>query len=828
MAEIKALDTVEFPVTAMNRVSYESIFAINAIEAPQGFYNGVINYSCVFDDDYTWYMRNTTGAAASGDLTHRIISFWLKRHEINVDTIFYNRYINNNNNFRLRLLANNTIEWQDVWGGSYTIQEASPGTLVDCSGWYHIFYKFDSTQAVAANRLLLYINGVDQELTNTTIAQNESSIATYGNSYYTYFNTFGAGGYRGNLTLAEVHELGESTSADVTDFGEFKNGIWIPKAYTGSYGTNGFYYNFSNVADVGEDFSGNNIDCTLFNMTSALSQMPDTPEDNYCTLDFNNKNLTATVYLRYGGTTLVYGNTTWVTAGGTFLMKTGKWYWEIDYGTDANFVSLGIMQQGEGSGDFQIAGDIMPGYPLGFGMLADTGLFRAYYNNTLLAADDNLTGPAAECVICCAFDADANKIWFGEWTSALGMVWGDFGVSGVGDPAAGTNPVFDSSYGIDAQLYDYVPCVSVYDHGTSVCNFGQRAYQGTQPAGFKSLHSSNLSIPLMIQPSTEAFNTVIWDGDSAATKAITGVGFQPDMVLIKERTGGTTNFVLTDSVRGVDLGLYPNGNIVETDQSILGYLQSFDSDGFTLNYGGGTPTYTHRTGYTYVGWCWKMGAAYGFDIQTYTGTGVAHTESHDLGVIPEMIIVKNRTVGGTEWPVYHREGPNKTNPEDYRGIWDEDGGWADSNLFWNDTKPTASVFTVGTHDNVNDNGIGMVAYLWASIPGYSKAFSYTGNGNAAGPYVYLGFRPAFIMYKNAQGTNSWRIYDTVRNPINGVALNALYPDLNNSESTADGVSIDIDSNGFKIRVNSAFINTNNDVFVGIAFAEQPFKYSNAR
>jgi len=561
-------------------------------------------------------------------------------------------------------------------------------------------------------------------------------------------------------------------------------------------------------------------------MISALSQMPDTPEDNYCTLDFNNKNLTATVYLRYGGRTLAYTGSAWVNASGTFLMKTGKWYWEVVLGADTLYIQNGIIPQGEWNGDNITTGNTPPGYySNSYGFLTLDASNYAMQNNNSNTNDTNLDAPAANDVMTIAFDADAGKIWFGLYNVGSGHVWGDFG-SGVGNPASGTYPAFDS---IDAELYDFVPVHSVYEHSTSTVNFGQSPFAGTQPAGFKSLKSSNLPTPLLIEPSTEAMNTVIWDGDSAATKAITGVGFQPDMVIIKCRSGAAANFVLTDSVRGADLGLIVNGNLVETDSDAAGYLQSFDADGFTLNYGGGTPTLTHNTGYTYVGWCWKKSAAYGFDIQSYTGDGLAgRTVAHDLGAVPHMMIVKNRTINGTEWMVYHHEVHNKVDPEDYYLLWDENGGEVDQVLFWNDTKPDASVFTVGTHDNVNDDGVGMIAYLWRSIPGYSKAFSYNGNGVNAGPYVYCGFRPAFIMYKNAQGASSWRIYDTVRNPINGVNMLALYPDVNNVESIGDGQSVIIDSVGFKINTNDAYINTNNDWFVGMAFAEQPFKYSNAR
>ena len=812
MAEIKGMNSVDFPATAIDQVPFTSIAAINGITVPQGFYNDVISNSCIFDDPGIWYMTYQAGAAQHTNIRKACFSFWIKRHEIGNRTIFLNWYNNSNNNSYFEFQADDTLRLIQVNGGSITHSPTTTQVFRDCSGWYHMHLKIDTAQAAVADRFILHVNGIDMLQSNATMAQSEITTFAYGSSYYYHINTYGAGNYRGSFSLADFHYMGDSVLTDYTDFGEFKDGIWIPKAYTGSYGTDGCFLDFEDNTDLGKDVSGESSDFTLTNMLDSYSYSADTPENNHCTLDYNIKY--TTIPLRYGATNFYQANTTWVNAASTFVMETGKWYWECAVGSDTAYLLPGVMQKpNDRTGDICTYADHLYIDTNWYGIyMSGAVAYRKYTNNSSTAFSPAGASAAANDVIQFAYDADEGDLWFG-----LNDTWFN-----SGDPANGTNPVFTGLSG------PVVPVLTVHSQVTHNLDFGQHGFAYTPPTGFNSLCTANLDIPSMIQPEEEAMNTVLWSGDNAATKAITGVGFQPDMVLIKERTGGTTSFALTDSVRGVDLGLAINGNGVETDQSTLGYLQSFDADGFTLNYGGGTPTYTHRTGYTYAGWCWKMGADYGLDIQTYTGNGVSgRTVAHDLGVVPEMMIVKNRTVNGTEWEVYHHE-MHVTAPEDYYLLWDEDGGRVDNTRMWNDTAPTSSVFTVGDHDNVNDSGIGMVAYLFASIEGYSRAFSYIGNGNAAGPYVYLGFRPAFIMFKNAQGSNSWRIYDTVRNPVDGASMLRLIPDTNDNESNGDGISIDIDANGFKIKVATAFINTNNDTFVGMAFAGQPFKYANAK
>jgi hypothetical protein len=192
-----------------------------------------------------------------------------------------------------------------------------------------------------------------------------------------------------------------------------------------------------------------------------------------------------------------------------------------------------------------------------------------------------------------------------------------------------------------------------------------------------------------------------------------------------------------------------------------------------------------------------------------------------------LIIAKNRTEGDDHWPVYHHHALNKTDPETDYGLLSVLNAWADI-ACWNDTAPTSTVFSVGTNNFINENTKEFVAYLWRSIPGFSKVFSYEGNGNALGPYVYCGFRPQFVIIKDVDSSSSgWIMFDTARDVVNPTAR-VLYPYIPNAENATGTHPVDVFSNGFKVRASTVDYNRNASTMVGIAIAEQPGKFSNAR
>ena len=322
-----------------------------------------------------------------------------------------------------------------------------------------------------------------------------------------------------------------------------------------------------------------------------------------------------------------------------------------------------------------------------------------------------------------------------------------------------------------------------------------------------------------INKSTDYFNTKLYTG-TGAEQTISGINHQPDMVWIKRRNGAR-NHQLQDVVRGITKQLVPNETDAEATNTEK--VKSIQSDGFTL----GTNQDVNASSDTFASWNWKANGAgssnsdgsitstvsanttAGFSIVSYTGTGANATVGHGLGVAPSMYIVKNRD-DNDSWGVYHKSlGATK-----YLRLQGNDAG-ATSSVWWNDTEPTSSVFSVGTAVATNASAENLIAYCFAEKTGYSKFGSYTGNGNADGTFIYTGFKPTWVLTKRITNL-SWRLYDAVRD-IDNVVQKELYPNNSDAEVTTD--RMDFLSNGFKIRSNSTNINENGTTFIYMAFGQ---------
>ena len=285
---------------------------------------------------------------------------------------------------------------------------------------------------------------------------------------------------------------------------------------------------------------------------------------------------------------------------------------------------------------------------------------------------------------------------------------------------------------------------------------------------------------------------------------------QPDFVWTKNRDQAEGH-QLFDAVRGATKFLKSNN--ADSEGTGAQTLKSFDSDGFTV----GTDADMNTSNEKNVAWCWKESATAGFDILEHTGTGSGRTISHNLSAVPQMMIVK-ATNAEEGWAVYHHK--MSSAPETDYIYLHLANAVADYAGFWNDTAPTSSVFSVGDADNTNSaSGYDYIDLLWTGKQGFSKFGSYTGNGNANGPFIYTGFRPAWVMFK-PDASADWTIVDNKRNTVNPVADNTLNANLQAAEH--DG-SMDTDfcSNGFKIR-NANTDNNNSGLIMYAAFAEAPF------
>ena len=338
-----------------------------------------------------------------------------------------------------------------------------------------------------------------------------------------------------------------------------------------------------------------------------------------------------------------------------------------------------------------------------------------------------------------------------------------------------------------------------------------------------------------IDDPTIFFNTVLYTGNAASSHAITGVGFQPDWVWLKNRDASESHG-LFDSVRGADKWLSSNTTSAETNYGGGYGVLSFDSDGFTV----GNGTAVNQNSQKIVGWNWLAGNSTssnsngsitssvsanntaGFSIVSYTGTGSNATIGHGLGSALSMIIQKNLTTGTHSWNVFHKNLTSAGYNLNLNGTYAE----FTSATTWNSTAPTSSVFSVGTDTNANESGSGHIAYCFAEKKGYSKFGSYTGNGNSDGPFIYLGFKPAWVLIKVTSTTNDWEIHDNKRQPFN--EMNAiLQPNLSDAETpSSQNRQTDFLSNGFKLRNGNTQNNLSGGSFIYMAFAESAFVNSN--
>jgi hypothetical protein len=376
--------------------------------------------------------------------------------------------------------------------------------------------------------------------------------------------------------------------------------------------------------------------------------------------------------------------------------------------------------------------------------------------------------------------------------------------------------------------------------GTQVVNHGQRPFAYTAPSGFKALCTQNLPTPAIGGSSetlaSKFFNAITYSGNG--TQSITGVGFRPDLVWIKSRSNGAYNHQWHDVVRGATAGtLFSNAT---TSENATYHFDSFDSDGFTTD--SSNITGVNNSGQTFVAWNWRAGnnagasnsagsitstvsanTTSGFSIVTYTGNSTQpSTVGHGLAVAPSFYFIKERNGSTYDWNGYHVGLGNTL----YIAL-NTTAAASAAVSAWNNTSPTSSVFTIN-HAAINSSGVNYVAYCFAAVAGYSAFGSYTGNGSTDGPFMFTGFRPAYVLIKRSSTSgNHWQILDTKRSTYN-VMANYMYAGATQAEAYDATVGIDSLSNGFKLRGTDGNVNAGSSTYIYMAFAENPFKYSLAR
>ena len=852
------------------------IQAAGSGEASTSFYSHTIDQSLRFEDGDSAYLSHTPPSA--GNRKTFTFSCWVKRGNLGEQAIL-DAYSDDSNRTRLMFDAGNRFQFfTRLSGADHSI--ICNAVCRDLSAWYHVVYAVDTTQSTASNRVKIYINGESQTFTGTGFPdQNEDTFINH-----TVGHSIGSGNDSGGREiyfdgyLAEINVI-DGTALTPASFGETKDGVWIPKKYSGSYGNEGFYLTFQGTGtaettqdstaqtNIGDDQSGNGNNWAV-NALVASDVVLDSPTNNFATLNPLSKGSGTITFSEGNLKSSTSANLAAAEHGATFTIpKSGKWYWEASYTgaytNGAMATMMGIMDI-----DTQTVG--LSGNHIN----NTTGEYVAYYshNNGVYVSNtlSNYTGQIStqtSAVVGFALDMDNAHLWI--------HVNGTY-INGTPDFSDGTNKIASPT-----KTKTFLPFFGGAGGAafTWRANFGQDSagissaqspdhgigtFEYDVPADYNALCTSNLpDITIGPGQSSQAddhFNTVLWTGTgSGGTRAISGVGFSPDWVWAKNLTEAYSH-VLYDSVRGAgnDKELQSNDTAAEGDgnNNQYGYLSAFDSDGFTSTSGSegdANNLYFNESSKNYSAWNWLAGTAFsasvgsistgpdvpslassgqvntkaGFSIVSYSGSNSAATFAHGLSNAPELVIIKQRN-NASFWATGFAV-PDWTWSSDYIQLQDDAQKGADGGSTIFTAAPSSTVVSIGGGSVTSTSGKNLIAYCFHSVEGYSKIGQYEGNNLADGTFVHTGFRPAFLLVKNLDAEAQWLLLDNKRDPYN-VGANYTSPDIPSAFAAVSGGFYDLLSNGFKWRLGSGNLGSANaaNTYVYYAVAEQPFKFANAR
>ena len=747
-----------------------------------------IEQSIRFNDNDSAYLTRTPGSASN--LRTWTWSAWIKRCTLSIDQRIFTADT-----------SGTELSWRPssgsgpdqlrfyVYSGSYICDAITVALYRDVSAWYHVVLRVDTTQATDTNRIKIYVNGVEQTLVIGPGAvgpypsvNTELGVNTATPHYIGRFS--GAANRYVDQYMAEINFI-DGQALGASSFGQLdaSTNRWIPKDASGlTFGTNGFYLDMETApgtgSGAGTDSSDNGNNWTESGLT-ASDQVTDSPTKNYST--WNPLQTGSNITSMSDGNLVLSGTSgaanKWMSLG-TMPVSSGKWYYEVTSGgarIGAGFTTSDSLTVANlNTGPIDVAAETF--------VILNSG--EIYYGTT---TDSNAPAFGSGVTMGFALDADTGK----AWVTVDGSNWADSSDGTSGDPVAGTDPTWTQTIGTPVQ-----PLCGDPSGGSFVTlattNFGQSAFAYTPPTGYNAWNNDNLPL------SDNGISSFVW---------------------IKNRDA-TDNHMLFDVVRGATKDLH--SNLLSAEVTNPNTLTRFLINGFEV----GSDVEVNTSGESYVAWQWSEGATPGFDIVSYSGTGANRTVAHNLGVKPGMFIVKQRGAASTNWGVYHSAvGATKSL------FLQSTGAAFDSAEYFNDTEPTSSVFTLGTNAQGNADGGTYIAYVFAPVEGFSAFGSYLGNANANGPMINLGFKPAWVMIKQADtSARDWIIQDATRNTYNAANLQLL-PNASSAEATtfySQSAAIDIVSNGFKVRSSAARVGENGANYVYAAFAEHPFKTANAR
>ena len=713
------------------------------------------------------------------------------------------------------------------------------GVFRDPSAWYHVVVAFNSTLSTSSDRIKIWVNNEAQTFQSTSNGPgedqewlvNSATAHTIGDSVASY-------SWLGQLDslLADVYFI-DGSALDPTSFGAYDdNGVWQVAEYSGTYTGNSFHLlDFANEATVGHDSSGNENDFTASDGISTTAgtgndvsfdvpvngTQSDTGEGgevsgNYATWNplSLNKSTNSTASLSNGNLDFNVSNSGYASTISTIAVGTsGKYYCEISFeGTkinSTNYAYLGVVpassqatfSSSDNKSDMHRALNALS-------ITASHSLTRSAIgtgtNNT--NADWNTsTGYDEDDVIGIALDFDNNVLAFYKNGTSLGTYPHSL--------QSGEN------YHIFAEDWANGNDITKY-----TLNAGQRSFVYAAPSGHKALCTTNLPTPT-IADGSDYFDIKLWTGNATDNRDITGYEFSPDFVWIKE-TGSTGDHHLFDIVRGATKAMRTNNT--DSEVTDANELKAFNSDGFRLGTGGDV----NASGTATVGWAWDAGSSTvtnnvgditttlranptaGFSIATYSGSGTSgDTLGHGLNAKPEFVIIKARTKND-DWRVYHKG----VGTGHYLRLNGNHSQTTTNN--WQSVSTTT--FGIDSDSAVNSGSHDYLALFFAPVEGFSKFGTYVGNTTNT-PFVYTGFRPAFLLIKSHTSTEHWAMLDTTRSPTNH-ADDILKANSSDDEDTDySSGEIDILSNGFKLRGNWGAINhSSGPTYIYAAFAENPF------
>jgi len=791
-----------------------------------------IEKSLTFDENNQTTLICNLGS--SGDATNRkktTLSFWIKllrpKQGRGVITAAASGTGASATGTRFHLNSDGTWKFATQVSNSTVWAIDSDRIYTDTNAWYHVVMQLDTTQSTASNRVKIYVNGnQDTTFSGSYPSQNYDDYWSFGNwrigdygGDYGYY-------YGSRFMIADIYLLdGQSLDPTYFAFTETQTGIWTPKDYTGAFGDHGFHLEFKDdsaatATTMGKDTSGNANNFTPSNFSASgdgKSIKTDTPTNNKpiingllnWTYDANGDTL------REGNLKLT-GSQGWKNISTFKIDGTEKLYYEFVNTTAAGWQCLGILVITKG--DLRnLSSALTDSRVYGFASTQAT-----YFGGSYTSTSD-VPSWSTNDVMSIKYEKGILRLY----------------KNGALATAAAT--------GIDQtkEIYAYI----ANDNASTpvgYVRFDKDSWTQSANAGvdytWQLSETGLVSNPTLIRPQRH-FDTVTFTGNGSTGQSITSLEFQPDLIWLKNRSA-TNNHAMVNSVVGRAKGLYPDSNSAEFNSSTGRDVASFDISGFTV----GEPeqaSSTNNNGSNIVAWCWKAGgsstvtnndgnntsqvsvnAEAGFSILTYTGNGTNNsniTMGHGLGKKPGWVIIKNRdsTADFVTW-ITGIGGSADDNQKNLGLNVTSQAGQNSDQFRYTDSSVIAVRSTDSTNGKVNKNGDNYVAFCWIEIPGYSKFGIYTGNGSTDGPMVDLGFRPAYILLKRADGGAPWRIFDNKRPDISEYNNNTYR--LHADDTTVEATSIpymDFLSNGFKIKDNGSYINGSGNDYVYATFAAQP-------